>query len=196
MNDKLKKQLEKKIRVIPNFPKKGVLFQDITSITDDQKLFKKVITKLKEYSIKNDITKIAGIEARGFIFGSAAAIQSNLPFIPIRKKGKLPGKIYKQKYKLEYGIDEIEVHKNAANKKDKILIIDDLIATGGTAIAAASLMKKFNPREIQFHFIINLNNLNGMKKLQTRFKSSSFLNCLGWLETIIYSSIEKTQHYF
>ena len=196
MNDKLKKQLEKKIRVIPNFPKKGILFQDITSITDDQKLFKKVITKLKEYSIKNDITKIAGIEARGFIFGSAAAIQSNLPFIPIRKKGKLPGKIYKQKYKLEYGIDEIEVHKNAANKKDKILIIDDLIATGGTAIAAASLMKKFNPREIQFHFIINLNNLNGMKKLQTRFKSSSFLNCLGWLETIIYSSIEKTQHYF
>ena len=179
MNDKLKKQLEKKIRVIPNFPKKGVLFQDITSITDDQKLFKKVITKLKEYSIKNDITKIAGIEARGFIFGSAAAIQSNLPFIPIRKKGKLPGKIYKQKYKLEYGIDEIEVHKNAANKKDKILIIDDLIATGGTAIAAASLMKKFNPREIQFHFIINLNNLNGMKKLQTRFKSSIFLNCLG-----------------
>ena len=71
------------------------------------------------------------------------------------------------------------MHKNAANKKDKILIIDDLIATGGTAIAAASLMKKFNPREIQFHFIINLNNLNGMKKLQTRFKSSSFLNCLG-----------------
>ena len=179
MNDKLKKQLEKKIRVIPNFPKKGILFQDITSITDDQKLFKKVITKLKEYSIKNDITKIAGIEARGFIFGSAAAIQSNLPFIPIRKKGKLPGKIYKQKYKLEYGIDEIEVHKNAANKKDKILIIDDLIATGGTAIAAADLMRKFNPQEIQFHFIINLYNLNGMKKLQTKFKSNSFLNCLG-----------------
>ena len=148
MNDKLKKQLEKKIRVIPNFPKKGILFQDITSITDDQKLFKKVVTKLKEYSIKNDITKIAGIEARGFIFGSAAAIQSNLPFIPIRKKGKLPGKIYKQKYKLEYGIDEIQVHKNAANKKDKILIIDDLIATGGTAIAAANLMRKFNPPEI------------------------------------------------
>ena len=196
MNDKLKKQLEKKIRVIPNFPKKGILFQDITSITDDQKLFKKVVTKLKEYSIKNDITKIAGIEARGFIFGSAAAIQSNLPFIPIRKKGKLPGKTYKQKYKLEYGIDEIEVHKNAANKKDKILIIDDLIATGGTAIAAANLMRKFNPQEIQFHFIINLYNLNGMKKLQTKFKSSSFLNCLGWLETIIYSSIEKTQHYF
>ena len=117
-------------------------------------------------------------------------------FIPIRKKGKLPGKIYKHKYKLEYGIDEIEVHKNAANKKDKILIIDDLIATGGTAIAAANLMRKFNPQEIQFHFIINLYNLNGMKKLQTKFKSSSFLNCLGWLETIIYSSIEKTQHYF
>ena len=179
MNEKLKIQLEKKIRVIPNFPKKGILFQDITSITDDQKLFKEVVTKLKEYSIKNNITKIAGIEARGFIFGSAAAIQSNLPFIPIRKKGKLPGKIYKQKYKLEYGIDEIEVHKNAANKEDKILIIDDLIATGGTAIAAANLMRKFNPQEIQFHFIINLYNLKKKKKLQTSFKSSSFLNCLG-----------------
>ena len=179
MNDKLKKQLEKKIRVIPDFPKKGILFQDITSITDDQKLFSEVVTKLKEHSIKNNITKIAGIEARGFIFGSAVAIQSSLPFIPVRKKGKLPGKTYKQKYKLEYGIDEIEVHRNSANKEDRILIIDDLIATGGTAIAAANLMKKFNPLEIQFHFIINLYNLNGMKKLQKKFKCNSFLNCLG-----------------
>ncbi|MDA7763496.1 adenine phosphoribosyltransferase [Pelagibacterales bacterium] len=179
MNKKLNKELKEKIRIIPNFPKKGILFQDVTSITDDSKLFKKVIVELSNYARKNKISKVAGIEARGFIFGSAVAIQCSLPFIPIRKKGKLPGKIYKQKYKLEYGIDEIEVHKNAATQNDKILIIDDLIASGGTAAAAARLMGKFNPKEIQFHFIINLYNLGGMKKIQKNFKSKSFLNCLG-----------------
>ena len=165
--------------MIPNFPKKGILFQDITSITDNKKLFTEVVNEISKYARKKKFTKIAGVEARGFIFGAAVAFKLGLPFVPVRKKGKLPGKKYKQKYKLEYGIDEIEVHKNAANKKDKILIIDDLIATGGTAIAAANLMRKFNPQEIQFHFIINLYNLNGMKKLQTKFKSNSFLNCLG-----------------
>ena len=179
MSDNLKKQLKKKIRVIPDFPKKGILFQDITSITDDQKLFKKVVTRLKEYSIKNNITKIAGIEARGFIFGSTVAIQSNLPFIPIRKKGKLPGKTYKQKYKLEYGINEIEVHKNAANKKDKVLIIDDLIATGGTAIASAKLMSKCKVKNIEFYFIIDLKNVGGSQKLVRKFKVSSILEAEG-----------------
>tara|TARA_A100001011_G_scaffold2706_1_gene3202 strand:- start:287 stop:826 length:540 start_codon:yes stop_codon:yes gene_type:complete len=179
MSDNLKKQLKKKIRVIPDFPKKGILFQDITSITDDQKLFKKVVTRIKEYSIKNNITKIAGIEARGFIFGSTVAIQSNLPFIPIRKKGKLPGKTYKQKYKLEYGINEIEVHKNAANKKDKVLIIDDLIATGGTAIASAKLMSKCKVKNIEFYFIIDLKNVGGSQKLGRKFKVSSILEAEG-----------------
>ena len=179
MTNKLTKELKKKIRVIPDFPKKNILFQDITSITDDQKLFQKVVKELKKYSIQNNISLIAGIEARGFIFGSAVAIQAGLPFIPIRKKGKLPGNTYKQKYKLEYGTDEIEVHKNAATKKDKILIIDDLIATGGTANAAGKLMGKFSPKEIQFLFIINLTNLGGFEKLQTKFKSASLLNCLG-----------------
>ena len=179
MNKKLNLELKKKIRVIPDFPKKGVLFQDITSITDDGKLFKKVVIELSNYVKKNKISKVAGIEARGFVFGSAVAVRSGLPFIPIRKKGKLPGKIYKQKYKLEYGIDEIEVHKNAATQNDKILIIDDLIASGGTAAAAAKLISKFNPKEIQFHFIINLYNLDGMNKIQKKFKSRSFLNCIG-----------------
>ena len=179
MSDNLKKQLKKKIRVIPDFPKKGILFQDITSITDDQKLFKKVVTRIKEYSIKNNITKIAGIEARGFIFGSTVAIQSNLPFIPIRKKGKLPGKTYKQKYKLEYGINEIEVHKNSANKKDKVLIIDDLIATGGTAIASAKLMSKCKVKNIEFYFIIDLKNVGGSQKLVRKFKVSSILEAEG-----------------
>ena len=179
MNKKLNKELNKKIRVIPNFPKKGILFQDITSITDDSKLFKKVVVELSNYVKKNKISKIAGIEARGFIFGSAIAVQCGLPFIPIRKKNKLPGTTYKQKYKLEYGEDEIQVHKNAANNKDKVLIIDDLIATGGTAIAAAKLINKFNPKSLEFYFIINLVNLDGLKKLERNYKSNFILQAEG-----------------
>ena len=179
MSKKLNKELKEKIRIIPNFPKKGILFQDVTSITDDSKLFKKVIVELSNYVKKNKISKVAGIEARGFIFGSAVAIQCNLPFIPIRKKNKLPGTTYKQKYKLEYGEDEIQVHKNAANNKDKVLIIDDLIATGGTAIAAAKLINKFNPKSIEFYFIINLVNLDGLKKLERNYKSNFILQAEG-----------------
>ena len=179
MSKKLNKELKEKIRIIPNFPKKGILFQDVTSITDDSKLFKKVIVELSNYVKKNKISKVAGIEARGFIFASAVAIQCSLPFIPIRKKNKLPGKVYKQKYKLEYGEDEIQVHKNAANNKDKVLIIDDLIATGGTAIAAAKLINKFNPKSIEFYFIINLVNLDGLKKLERNYKSNFILQAEG-----------------
>ena len=179
MNQKLNLELKKKIRVIPDFPKKGILFQDVTSITDSSKLFKKVIIELSNYARKNKISKIAGIEARGFIFGSAVAIKCNLPFIPIRKKNKLPGTTYKQKYKLEYGEDEIQVHKNAANNKDKILIVDDLIATGGTALAAAKLINKFNPKSIEFYFIINLGNLDGFKKLQKNYKAKFILKAEG-----------------
>ena len=179
MNKKLNKELNKKIRVIPNFPKKGILFQDITSITDDSKLFKKVVVELSNYVKKNKISKIAGIEARGFIFGSAIAVQCGLPFIPIRKKNKLPGTTYKQKYKLEYGEDEIQVHKNAANNKDKVLIVDDLIATGGTALAAAKLINKFNPKSIEFYFIINLGNLDGLKRLERNYKSNFILQAEG-----------------
>ena len=179
MNKKLNLELKKKIRVIPDFPKKGILFQDVTSITDDGELFKKVIIELSNYARKNKISKIAGIEARGFIFGSAVAIQCNLPFIPIRKKNKLPGETYKQKYKLEYGEDEIHVHRNAINKKDKILIIDDLIATGGTALAAGKLLNKFQPKSIEFYFIINLSNLSGLKKLEKKYASSFIIKADG-----------------
>ena len=179
MSKKLNKELKEKIRIIPNFPKKGVLFQDVTSITDDSKLFKKVIVELSNYVKKNKISKVAGIEARGFIFASAVAIQCSLPFIPIRKKNKLPGTTYKQKYKLEYGEDEIQVHKNAINKKDKILIIDDLIATGGTALAAGKLLNKFQPKSIEFYFIINLSNLSGLKKLEKKYASSFIIKADG-----------------
>jgi adenine phosphoribosyltransferase len=179
MNEKLKQELKNKIRIIPNFPKKGILFQDVTSITDNSDLFKKVIRELSIYAKKNKISKIAGIEARGFIFGAAVANQCNLPFIPIRKKDKLPGANYKQKYKLEYGDDEVQVHKDAANSKDRILIIDDLIATGGTAKAAAKLINKLKPKEIRFHFIIDLNNLGGFKKIRDEFEACSLIKSTG-----------------
>ena len=175
----ISKKLKKRIRIIKNFPKKGILFQDITSITDDNKLFSEVVNEIVKYAKKNKITKIAGIEARGFIFGAAVANQCNLPFIPIRKKDKLPGATYKQKYKLEYGDDEVQVHKDAANSKDRILIIDDLIATGGTAKAAAKLINKLKPKEIRFHFIIDLNNLGGFKKIRDEFKACSLIKSTG-----------------
>ena len=128
--------------MIPNFPKKGIMFQDITSITDNKKLFKEVVLEISKYIKRNKFTKIAAVEARGFIFGSAASFKTDVPFVPIRKKGKLPGKVLKQKYQLEYGSDEIQIHKNSINKRDRVLIIDDLIATGGTAFASAKLIEK------------------------------------------------------
>ena len=179
MNKKLKNKLKKKIRVIPDFPKKGILFQDITSITDNKKLFKEVVLEISKYIKRNKFTKIAAVEARGFIFGSAASFKTDVPFVPIRKKGKLPGKVLKQKYQLEYGSDEIQIHKNSINKRDRVLIIDDLIATGGTAFASAKLIEKCRVRSIEFYFIIDLKNIGGSQKLEKKYKVSSILETVG-----------------
>jgi len=165
--------------VIPDFPKKGILFQDITSITDNKLLFKEVINEIAKYVKKNKFTKIAAVEARGFIFGSAVSYKTEIPFVPIRKKGKLPGKVIKQKYKLEYGTDEIQIHRNSINKKDKVLIIDDLIATGGTAFASANLINKCKVKSIEFFFIIDLKNIGGSQKLGEKYKLSSILEAEG-----------------
>ena len=179
MNKKLENKLKKKLRVIPDFPKKGILFQDITSITDNKKLFKEVVLEISKYIKRNKFTKIAAVEARGFIFGSAASFKTDVPFVPIRKKGKLPGKVLKQKYQLEYGSDEIQIHKNSINKRDRVLIIDDLIATGGTAFASAKLIEKCRVRSIEFYFIIDLKNIGGSQKLEKKYKVSSILETLG-----------------
>ena len=179
MNKKLKNKLKKKIRVIPNFPKKGILFQDITSITDNKKLFKEVVLEISKYVKRKKFTKIAAVEARGFIFGSAVSFKTEVPFVPIRKKGKLPGKVLKQKYQLEYGSDEIQIHKNSINKRDRVLIIDDLIATGGTAFASAKLIEKCRVRSIEFYFIIDLKNIGGSQKLEEKYKVSSILETVG-----------------
>ena len=179
MNKKLENKLKKKLRVIPDFPKKGILFQDITSITDNKKLFKEVVLEISKYIKRNKFTKIAAVEARGFIFGSAVSFKTEVPFVPIRKKGKLPGKVLKQKYQLEYGSDEIQIHKNSINKRDRVLIIDDLIATGGTAFASAKLIEKCRVKSIEFYFIIDLKNIGGSQKLEKKYKVSSILETLG-----------------
>jgi len=165
--------------VIPDFPKKGILFQDVTSITDNKLLFKEVVNEIAKYVKKNKFTKIAAVEARGFIFGSAVSYNTEIPFVPIRKKGKLPGKVLKQKYKLEYGTDEIEIHRNSINEKDKVLVVDDLIATGGTAFASAKLLKKCKVKSIEFYFIIDLKNVGGSQKLGKKYTLSSILKAEG-----------------
>ena len=165
--------------MIPDFPKKGILFQDITSITDNKLLFKEVVDEIATYVKKNKFTKIAAVEARGFIFGSAVSYKTEIPFVPIRKKGKLPGKVLKQKYKLEYGTDEIQIHRNSIKEKDKVLVIDDLIATGGTAFASANLINKCKVKSIEFFFIIDLKNIGGSQKLGEKYKLSSILEAEG-----------------
>jgi len=179
LNKRLTNKLKKNIRVIPNFPKKGILFQDITSITDDKKLFNEVINEISKYASEQKFTKVAGVEARGFIFGVAVAFNLGLPFVPIRKKGKLPGKVLRQKYSLEYGNDEIQIHSNSITSRDRVLIIDDLIATGGTAIASAKLISKCKVKKIEFYFIIDLKNVGGSQKLRKKFRLSSILEAEG-----------------
>ena len=162
---KITTTLKKNIRVIPNFPKKGILFQDIFSFTENAKIFNEIISNIAALAKRKKITKLVGIEARGFIFASAAAYKNKIGFVPIRKKNKLPGKVYKRKYKLEYGFDEVEIQRGAILKKDKVLIIDDLIATGGTALASAKLIEKSHSKRPEFFFVIDLYNLGGSKKL-------------------------------
>ena len=155
------------------------MFQDITSITDNKMLFKEVIYEISKYVKKNKFTKIAAVEARGFIFGSAVSFKTEVPVVPIRKKGKLPGKVTRQKYSLEYGNDEIQIHSNSITSRDRILIIDDLIATGGTALASAKLISKCKVKNIEFYFIIDLKNVGGSQKLGKKFKMSSILEAEG-----------------
>ena len=179
MKTNLAANLRKKIRVVKDFPKKGILFQDITSITDDAKLLRHVVKSISQYVRKNKFTKIAAVEARGFIFGTAIAYECNIPLVPIRKKGKLPGDVLKQKYSLEYGNDEIQIHKGSIIPRDKVLIVDDLIATGGTALASAKLISKFKVKKIEFYMVIDLENIGGSQAVRKKYKISSLLKTKG-----------------
>tara|TARA_B100001057_G_C22625623_1_gene862353 strand:- start:402 stop:929 length:528 start_codon:yes stop_codon:yes gene_type:complete len=160
--------LKKFIRSIPDYPKKGILFRDITTLIENPEAFNYSIDKIIEISKKIQFDKIAAIESRGFVFASAVSYLTKKPFILLRKKNKLPSKRYSVDFELEYGKATIEVHKNSISKNEKILIIDDLIATGGTAEAAAKLVNISGGKVAGFIFIINLFDLPGNKLLSNK----------------------------
>ena len=153
------------IRSIKDYPKKGILFRDITTLIKDENAFAETIDQIIEKSKKYNFTKIAAIESRGFVFASAVSYILKKPFIMLRKKNKLPAETHSIDFELEYGTATIEVHKDSINENDNVLIIDDLIATGGTAEAAARLIEISNGKVGAFVFVINLFDLGGSDKL-------------------------------
>lgn len=154
------------VRSIPDYPKPGIIFRDITSLIEDSAGFRESCERLAAAHRTKGITKVAGIEARGFIFGAGVAIALGVGFVPVRKAGKLPGETIGQNYALEYGVDTIEIHADAVNGEDNVLLIDDLIATGGTAIAAVSLLRRTEARVEHTGFVIDLPDIGGAEKLR------------------------------
>lgn len=169
MND-----IKKMIRDVPDFPKKGIMFRDITTAVKDAQTMHKIVDLMaKEYE-NEKIDYVAGIESRGFIFGMPIAYKLGCGFIPIRKPGKLPAQTISQEYTLEYGTDKIEMHKDALKKGDRVLIVDDLLATGGTAAAAVKLVQSVADI-VGVAFVIELEDLEGRKKLPENIKVSSLV---------------------
>ena len=160
--------LKKHIRSIPDYPKKGILFRDITTLIKEPKAFNYTVDKIVEISKKIEFDKISAIESRGFVFASAVSYLLSKPLVLLRKKNKLPAERHSVDFKLEYGEATIEVHKDSINKNEKILVIDDLIATGGTAEAAAKLIETSGGSVAGFIFVINLFDLPGEKLLKKK----------------------------
>ena len=158
--------LKTAIRTIPDYPKPGIMFRDITTLLGDARAFRRAVDELVQPFAGRKIDKVAGIEARGFILGGAVAHQLSVGFIPIRKKGKLPHKTVAVEYALEYGTDVVEMHLDACAAGEKVMLIDDLIATGGTALAAIELLKKVGAEVVAAAFVIDLPELGGADKLR------------------------------
>jgi adenine phosphoribosyltransferase len=156
------------VRSIPDYPKKGILFRDITTLIEHPEGFRESIERIASAHRGLGITHVAGIEARGFIFGAGVAIAMAVGFIPIRKKGKLPGETIGQNYALEYGVDTIEIHADVLEAGDRVLLVDDLIATGGTALAAVSLLRRTGAEVKHAGFVIDLFDLGGAEKLRAQ----------------------------
>ena len=172
--------LKKYIRSIPDYPKKGILFRDITTLIKNPEAFKYTNDKIVELSKKLDFDKVAAIESRGFVFASTVSYILNKPFVLLRKKNKLPAETHSVDFKLEYGEATIEVHKDSISKGEKILIIDDLIATGGTAEAAAKLIEISGGVVAGFIFVINLFDLQGNDLLKKKgYKAESLIEFPG-----------------
>lgn len=156
--------LKKEIREVPNFPKEGINFKDITTLLKNKYAFNEVIDKIVDEFKEKNITKVVGLESRGFIFGGAIANKLNAGFVPVRKKGKLPAPVLSETYELEYGEDSVEIHSDALDARDVVLIHDDLLATGGTAYAALSLAKKMGVKKTYFSFVCDLEFISNPKK--------------------------------
>ena len=166
MNPELEHDLKAAVRSIPDYPKPGILFHDITTLLGDARSFRRAVDELVQPWAGNKIDKVAGIEARGFIIGGAVAHQVSAGFVPIRKKGKLPHKRVSIAYSLEYGLDEMEMHEDAVVKGDRVILVDDLIATGGTAEGAVKLLRQIGANVVAACFIIDLPDLGGAAKLR------------------------------
>jgi adenine phosphoribosyltransferase len=162
------KSLKSKVRSIPDFPKKGILFRDITPLLKDAKSLREIIARLARSLKGEKIGVVVGIESRGFIFGTALATKLGVGFVPIRKKGKLPWKTKSIACTLEYGEEILEIHQDAVKRGEKVVIVDDLLATGGTAAAAAKLVEALGGKVTKLAFVIELEFLNGRAKLKNR----------------------------
>jgi adenine phosphoribosyltransferase len=158
--------LEKSIRNIPDFPKPGILFRDVTTLIQDKAAFKKTVDLLAKKYKNLKIDKVVGVEARGFIFGASLAYKIGAGFVPVRKKGKLPHETISTTYELEYGTDTLEIHKDAVTPGEKVLIIDDLLATGGTVKAVVDLVRQLQGKIVGIGFVIELVDLHGRDKLK------------------------------
>ncbi len=158
--------IERAIRNVPDFPKPGIQFKDITPVLADAKLFSGAIDLLIDGFKPGDVDAVVGIDARGFIFASAAAIRLQAGFVPVRKKGKLPYQTHEQNYDLEYGTNTVAMHVDALKPGARVLLIDDLLATGGTAAAAVALVQKLNAQILEVSFMIELKFLNGRERLK------------------------------
>ena len=158
--------IKSRIRTVPHYPKQGVMFRDITTLLKDPVGFRATIHELAKHYAGVKIDRVAGIEARGFIVGAALAYHLSVGFVPIRKKGKLPAETVGQDYELEYGTDRIEMHVDAVSQGERVLLVDDLIATGGTAIAACKLIESMGGTIVECCFVIDLPDLGGRARLE------------------------------
>jgi adenine phosphoribosyltransferase len=166
MDQPLITDLKSAIRTIPDYPKPGILFRDITTLLGDARAFRRAVDELVHPFAGAKVDKVAGIEARGFILGGAVAHQLSAGFVPIRKKGKLPHATVSIAYSLEYGVDAMEIHTDAIGQEERVLLVDDLIATGGTAVAAANLLRQIGATLVAACFIIDLPDLGGARRLR------------------------------
>jgi len=166
MNEDQLNEIKKAIRDIPDFPKEGIIFKDITTLLNDATAFNKSVNLLQELVDGHSFDVVAAIESRGFIYGSVLAYNMGLPFVPIRKPGKLPAKSISEEYSLEYGTDRIEMHADALKPDQKVLLVDDLLATGGTAEASCRLIERLEAKVETILFLIELSFLHGRDHLQ------------------------------